>query len=178
MRRTKPGWLLLPATKTKSGEMRMIPIGDRLRAELSMRRHAVDGKEHPATAYVFGDETGGQMKSIRRQWEDAVLGAHGQAPIRRRGKLTAESRAAFEAMGLHVHDLRREFASPLLDSSADLHDVQMFLGHADITTTSGYLKSTPVRLVRALAKLEGNLLPQNWHKVASEADQPAPKVAL
>ena len=56
----------------------------------------------------------------------------------------------------HVHDLRREFASRLLELSADLHDVQMFLGHAVIATTSRYLQSTPVRLARALARLEGD----------------------
>ena len=52
--------------------------------------------------------------------------AHGHKPTRHRGKLTTESRAAFKAVDLHVHDLRREFASRLLESSADLHDVQMF----------------------------------------------------
>jgi len=125
---------------------------------------------------VFGDETGAQVKDIRRQWEDAVLGANGHTPIRRRGKLTPESRAAFQAVGLHVHDLRREFASRLLESSADLHDVQMFLGHADITTTSKYLQSTPVRLARALEKLEGNLFAQDSHKVTSETEQAPSKV--
>lgn len=147
-------WLILPATKTKTGESRMLPIGSALRAVLSLRRHAPDGKEHAADAYVFGDEAGGQVKDVRRQWEDAVLLAHGHTPVRRRGKLTSESRAAFQAIDLHVHDLRREFASRLLESSADLHDVQMFLGHADITTTSRYLQSTPTRLARALEKLE------------------------
>jgi integrase len=96
--------------------------------------------------------------------------------VRRRGKLTPESAAAFQAIGLHFHDLRREFASRLLESSADLHDVQMFLGHADITTTSKYLQSTPVRLAKALAKLEENLFAQDSHKVTSEADPPAPQV--
>jgi integrase len=148
-------WLVLPATKTKTGEARVLPVGNDLRAVLSLRRHAPDGKEHGADAYVFGDEAGGQVKGIRRQWEDAVLRAHGHQPIRKRGKLTAESRAAFQAIDLHVHDLRREFASRLLESSADLHDVQMFLGHADITTTSRYLQSTPTRLARALENMEG-----------------------
>jgi hypothetical protein len=55
-------------------------IGPRLRAELEMRRHAVDGKEHPPTAFIFGDEAGGEVKSIRRAWETAVLKAHGHTP--------------------------------------------------------------------------------------------------
>jgi integrase len=103
---------------------------------------------------VFGNEAGEQVKSVRRQWEDAVLKAHGHTPERARGKLTAEARAILRGIDLHVHDLRREFASRLLESSADLHDVQMFLGHAAITTTSRYLQSTPTRLQRALDKLE------------------------
>jgi integrase len=172
----KPRWVVLPATKTKTGEARVVPVGDRLRAELSMRQHAPDGKEHPLQAYVFGDETGAQVTSVRRQWEDAVLRAHGHAPIRKRGKLTAESRAVLHAVDLHVHDLRREFASRLLESSADLHDVQMFLGHADITTTSRYLQSTPIRLARALAKMEGGGFAHHSHTdppvTPSEPDGP------
>ena len=45
-------------------------------------------------------------------------------------------------------------ASRLLESSADLHDVRDFLGHAHITTTSRYLRSTPVRLAQALERME------------------------
>ena len=36
-------------------------------------------------------------------------------------------------------------ASRLLEASADLHDVRDCLGHANITTTSWYVRSTPVR---------------------------------
>jgi len=132
----EPRWLLLPATKTKTGEARVIPIGGDLRAVLSVRQHAPDGERHGPEAFVFGNEAGEQVRRIRTQWEDAVLRAHGHEPTRKRGKLTPEARVAFATIDLHVDDLRREFASRLLESSADLHDVQMFLGHADITTTS------------------------------------------
>jgi integrase len=57
---------------------------------------------------------------------------------------------------LHFHDLRREFACRLLESSADLHDVRDFLGHANITTTSRYLRSAPVRLAQALERMEAS----------------------
>jgi integrase len=129
-------WIILPPTKTKTAEGRSIPIGPRLRAELTMRRHGPDGTEHGAGAYVFGNECGERVTSIRTAWA-----------------LTCE-RA--DIRGLHFHDLRREFASRLLESRADLHDVAMFLGHAAITTTSRYLQSTPVRLERALARLEAS----------------------
>jgi integrase len=127
-------WVVLPAAKTKTAEARVIPVGPNLRAVLELRRHALDGTEHPSTAYVFGNEVGEPVKSIRTAWELACE----RAQIR----------------DLHFHDLRREFASRLLESRADLHDVQLFLGHAAITTTSRYLQSTPVRLERALARLE------------------------
>jgi len=55
---------------------------------------------------------------------------------------------------VHFHDLRREFARRLLESRAELHDVRDFLGHANITTTSRYLRSTTLRLERALTLLE------------------------
>jgi integrase len=55
---------------------------------------------------------------------------------------------------LHFHDLRREFACRLLESRAERHDVRDFLGHTNITTTSRYLRSTTLRLERALTLLE------------------------
>ena len=45
-------------------------------------------------------------------------------------------------------------ASRGLESSADLHDVRDCLGHAHITTTSRYARSTPVRLAQALERME------------------------
>ena len=41
-----------------------------------------------------------------------------------------------------------------VETSADLHDVRDFLGHANITTTSRYVRSTPVRLAQALEQME------------------------
>jgi integrase len=128
-------WIMLPPTKTKTAQARSIPIGPRLRAELTMRRQGPDGKEHALDAHVFGSECGERVTSIRTAWE-----------------LTCE-RASIR--GLHFHDLRREFASRLLESRSDLHDVALFLGHAAITTTSRYVQSTPARLERALARMEG-----------------------
>ena len=106
-------------------------------------------------AYVFGNECGERATSIRTAWE-----------------LTCE-RAKIN--GLHFHDLRREFASRLLESRADLHDVQMFLGHAAITTTSRYLQSTPVRLERVLARMEeGPGFAQDSHNQTDQAPETAP----
>jgi len=51
----------------------------------------------------------------------------------------------------------RVSAGPMrLVSSADLHDVRDFFGHANITTTPRYLRSTPVRLAQALERMEAS----------------------
>ena len=126
--------LALPAGRTKTNKRRVIPVGTRRRAVLDLRRHAPDGTEHPAAAYVFGNAVGEKIASIRAAWEETCAKAG--------------------VVDLHFHDLRREFACRLLESSADLLDVRDFLGHANITTISTYLASTPVRLAAALARLE------------------------
>jgi integrase len=130
-------WIALPAAKTKTNQARTIPIGPRLRAELAMRQPSPDGTDHPGDAYVFGNEVGEQIDSSKTAWV---------ATCRRAG-----------VSGLRFHDLRREFACRLLESGAEQHDVRDFLGHANITTTSRYLASTPIRLERALARMEDAL---------------------
>jgi site-specific recombinase XerC len=45
-------------------------------------------------------------------------------------------------------------ACRLLESSSNLQDVRDCLGHAHITTTSRYVRSTPVRLAQALERME------------------------
>jgi integrase len=140
-------WIVLPANKTKTAEARVIPVGPTLRATLDLLKHAPDGREHRSDAFVFGNGAGERVKSVRAQWTKTCEAA--------------------SVVGLHFHDLRREFASRLLESSADLHDVQMFLGHAAITTTSRYLQSTPKRLERALEKLEGStFFAQHLHRTS------------
>jgi integrase len=70
---------------------------------------------------------------------------------------------------LHFHDLRREFGSRLLESGPAQHDVRDFLGQANITTTSRYLRSTPLRLERALAVMDAAFA-QDSHNAANSAD--------
>lgn len=148
-----PRWIVLPANKTKTGENRTIPVGLRLRAELSMRRHDPAGEELPSTANVFGNEVGEAVGSIKTAW---------RATCRRAG-----------VNDLHFHDLRREFASRLHESSGSLHDVQEFLGHANVTTTSRYLKSTPLRLEKALEDMESRSIRTSFAQNADRAGQSA-----
>ena len=117
---------------------------------------------------------------ITPEWEsrpnpDATPGR----PTRRTGALTSACREALKRIDLHVHDLRREFACALLESSADLHDVRDFLGHANITTTSRYLQSAPIRLEQALARLEQQAegFAQDSHTGAPEASRETAQAA-
>ncbi|MDP7477642.1 MAG: site-specific integrase [Vicinamibacterales bacterium] len=127
-------WIEFPASKTKTHEPRVIPVSSDLRAVLEMRRTDPTGEEFSPDAYVFGNAVGERRVTIKTAWRNTCR----RAGIR----------------DLHFHDLRREFACRLLESSADLHDVRDFLGHANITTTSRYLRSAPMRLAQALERME------------------------
>lgn len=129
-----PKMLALAAGQTKTNQARALPVGAKLRAILEMRQHDPAGELHKPTAFVFGNDVGEEVTSVRTAWEKACTAA--------------------QVTDLHFHDLRREFACRLLESSADLHDVRDFLGHANITTTSAYLASSPVRLARAMERLD------------------------
>ena len=143
----KPRWLMLPATTTKTYRLRPLPTGVRLSAELDMRQHGPDGTAFGPEAFVFGNAVGEKINSVKTAWAGTC---------RRAG-----------ISGLQIRDLRREFASRLRESGASDHDVRDFLGHANITTTSRYLASTPQRLEQALANLEAR---NGRTSVAQKAD--------
>lgn len=120
--------LLLPAAITKTHEARDVPMTHRLEALLAMRRHGPDGVAHGGDRFVFGNEVGERVKywRVNTAWHATC--------------------AAAGIDGLHFHDLRRELASSLSESGAPLFAVSAMLGHADISTTSRYLKTTRVGL--------------------------------
>ena len=120
------GVIRLDAENTKTKEARSVPITERLRGVLDVRNIGLDGLAFGSDHFVFGNEVGERIGTVRTAWV---------ATCRRAG-----------IQDLHFHDLRREFASSLLEAGAAHHDVRDWLGHSNITTTSQYLKSTPVRL--------------------------------
>jgi integrase len=131
----KRGDIFLPAEKTKTKRDRWIPITTGLLNVLEMRKHGPDGEEHKPDAYVFGNEAGEPRKDFSSLW----------GRICESGKIT----------DLHFHDLRREFASRLLESGVvPLHEISAWLGHADIQTTSIYLRTTQASLMQAVERLE------------------------
>lgn len=128
-RDVKAAVFALPAELTKTNTPRAVPITPRVRAVLDLRKYAPDGREHSPEAYVFGNEVGERVQSIRDQWTATTAAAH--------------------ITGLHFHDLRREFGSRFLESGALPHQVRDALGHADLNTTDAYLSTSGIGLQHA-----------------------------
>ena len=60
--------LHFPADKTKARRERFIPISQRFRALLEMRRHGPDGAMLGRNDYVFGNEIGERVRSVKTPW--------------------------------------------------------------------------------------------------------------
>ena len=67
--------LILRAGKTKTGTLRVVPVGQRLSAVLEMLRTDPEGEELPADAFVFGDEIGQNIGSVKTAWRTACAQA-------------------------------------------------------------------------------------------------------
>ena len=84
---------------------------------------------------------------LRRITDQAVYGA-----LQRRAEIAG-------ILGITPHDLRRTFASNLLDSGADISVVQKLMGHANVQTTIGYDR----RGESALRQAAGMLFVPHYH---------------
>jgi integrase len=151
---------------SKTGAARTLPIEPNFRALLELLRHDPAGKQHPPSAFVFGDAVGGRASFPTRAWEAAVLRAHGLQPKYTKTKgLTADCRAALAKIDLTFHDLRHEAGSRLLERGWPLHHIQAMLGHANLSQTSTYLNATRTGLQDSMRRFGGGSL----HAVAPEA---------
>jgi len=132
---------------TKGLRTRYVPLSQELRAMLELRRHDPDGDEFGPEAYVFGNEVGERLKNYQKAWSTLRLRALGHGPHwGPNGRFLPCCRQQIAKMNLHMHDLRREAGSRLLERGADLHTVQLFLDHANISTSSRYLKPSKLAL--------------------------------
>ena len=95
-----------------------------------MRGAIISVRPHPSVLKLSGEH----VPSARDPWEKLCT--------------------AVEITDLHVHDLRREFACRLRESGAPDHEVAAWLGHANISTTSIYLKTNRVTLQKAAKRFD------------------------
>ena len=150
----------------------------RVRSLLELRRHDPDGQVYPADAFVFGAVDGSRVKSVRRAWVTAVLKANGIKPEwTRSGQPTPACHQAYQRIGLHLHDLRRESGSRLIETGADPAIVQKFLGHANLTTTSRYLAPASEALHLAVKRAEQARGESKSGNLVANADRALPEEA-
>lgn len=60
-------------------------------------------------------------------------------------------RAGLKVPGRRVHACRHSFATHVLSAGADIVSVAELMGHANVSTTQGYLRVNPVRLASAVS---------------------------
>jgi integrase len=126
--------ILIEAVKAKTRTARIVPISTRLLAVLEMRRLDPAGKEFGPDAYVFGNEVGERVPTIRKAWDTA--------------------RVAAGLPGLQLRDLRHEAGSRFDEAGVPTNYVSKLLGHTNLTTTSRYLNIHRRGLQLAMQKLE------------------------
>ena len=90
----------------------------------------------------------------------------------KKNQISPESQAAYRAINLHFHDLRREFGSRVLESGSSLLEARDLLGHADISQTSTYLRSTAKALGLAIDRKEAY---ERERQQASEGQHEGPQ---
>jgi len=60
-----------------------------------------------------------------------------------------------EKSTVHFHSLRHGFATHMVRNNAKLSNVQMLLGHEDLSTTAVYIRLTPMEAVREQKEIFG-----------------------
>jgi integrase len=127
----------LRAENTKTGAARTIPkLGARLKKVLKDRRKDPDGNNPGPAAYVFGNEVGERIDSVKTAWKGTCA----------RPGIT----------GLTFHDLRRECGSRMLSARVNLLTVSRLLGHKSLTTTNTYLTADELLAAKELGEYHPN----------------------
>jgi len=175
--------LTLRAHTTKSGTTRKVPISTkRLRAVIEWFRTDSNDRPRPPRAPLIVNEAGESIGGFRTSWETAVLRANGYTPTKDRplrdsktNSLMPESRKAFNALDLHWHDLRHEYACRLAERGVPITKIQYLLGHASVVTTERYIHHTLAELSKAAAVLEsGGVFDPTSEPKVSETVRRAP----
>jgi integrase len=113
---------------TKNGEIRKIPMNQKLTVTLESGKRASRGE------YVFSDD-GKPYGDVKTGWWSAL------------------KKAKIE--GFRFHDLRHTFGSGLGMAGVDIRTIQELMGHKDIKMTMRYSHPTPERKKNAVKILDG-----------------------
>lgn len=133
---------IILATKAKTRKERRIPILPTLREIFDRRQKGPDGDDLGADTYVFGNVVGEMVtrRQLCRLWEQTCERAN--------------------VKNLHLHDLRAEAGSQLLEAGASLAEVRDVLGHGNTSMTSVYLRgrvdSLRTTMERRLSLVKGS----------------------
>ena len=103
----------IPATNSKSGKVRAVPLNDAALEVLS-KQDTEDDFEH----VFINRQTGLPYTTIQKVWER----------LRRKAGLEH----------VRIHDLRHSYASMLVNSGRSLYEVQQILGHSNPKVTQRY----------------------------------------
>jgi len=156
---------LMYATGIRVAELTTLNVGD---VDLHNRLIRVTGKRRKQRIVPFGDPAGDAIRAYLQVREKFLL----QAPISKRDeevlflnyqgtRITTRSVGRMVekyiriCAGMHnisPHALRHSFATHLLDSGADLRDIQELLGHARLSTTQIYTHVSMEKLVEVYDK--------------------------
>ena len=123
----------LAGVNTKSGQRRGIPLNATARAAL-IQRAGFRATHCPASPWVFCNQEGGRIASIRRSFQTAC---------RRAG-----------LVDFHIHDLRHTCAAWLISAGVAMVEVRDLLGHASITMTERYAHLAPENVRAAVVTLD------------------------
>lgn len=150
---------LLWAAGIRVSELTSVKLSD---LDFENRTIRVFGKGSKERLAPFGLPAARALKAYLSDSRPKLLGKHsspylfpgrrGRALTRMRVWQMINERAAQVGMPkLSPHVMRHSCATHLVENGADLRTVQDILGHADITTTQGYLKASPAHLKKMIA---------------------------
>lgn len=135
------------STGARSAEMTGLPVSA---VDLDRATVIVRGKGDRERAAMLTPQAVEAMRAwmlVRRRLVDPeqrmVFVSYQGKPLSAMGLWKAIERRAREAgvkRHVHPHMLRHSFATHLLQRGADLRAIQLMLGHANISTTQGYLR--------------------------------------
>ena len=142
----------LLAAKTKSKKDRELPISHRPFGLLQMGHHDPAGRAFGPDAFVFGNELGEPITTVKTAW------------------YAATRRAGIE--NLRFHDLRHEAGSRFLEAGWPLSHVREMLGHANISTTDTYLNAPLKGLQESMRRFDEGRVCKFLQETPSEGLQP------